>query len=78
MPINGLQLIQMIKGGNNPQQLVMSVLQQRAQENPMYANLLKLAQDNDQQGLEQIARNLAKERGMDFDKEFANFKQIFK
>ncbi len=78
MPINGLQLIQMIKGGNNPQQLVMSVLQQRAQENPMYANLLKLAQGNDQQGLEQIARNLAKERGMDFDKEFANFKQIFK
>lgn len=78
MPINGLQLIQMIKGGNNPQQLVMSILQQRAQENPMYANLLKLAQGNDQQGLEQIARNLAKERGMDFDKEFANFKQIFK
>jgi hypothetical protein len=78
MPINGFQLIQMIKGGNNPQQLVMSVLQQRAQENPMYANLLQLAQGGDQKGLEQIARNLAKERGMDFDKEFANFKQIFK
>lgn len=78
MPINGFQLIQMIKGGNNPQQLVMSVLQQRAQESPMYANLLQLAQGGDQKGLEQIARNLAKERGMDFDKEFANFKQIFK
>lgn len=78
MPINGFQLIQMIKGGNNPQQLVMSILQQRAQESPMYANLLQLAQGGDQKGLEQIARNLAKERGMDFDKEFANFKQIFK
>lgn len=78
MPINGYQLIQMIKSGGNPQQLVMSVLNQRAQENPMFANMLKLANTNDTKGLEQIARNLAKERGMDFDKEFANFRQIFK
>ena len=78
MPINGLQLVQMIKSGSNPQQLVMSVLNQRAKENPMYANLLQMAQNNNNKGLEQIARNLAKERGMDFDKEFANFKQIFK
>lgn len=78
MPINGYQLIQMIKSGGNPQQLVMSVLNQRAQENPMFANMLKLANTNDTKRLEQIARNLAKERGMDFDKEFANFRQIFK
>lgn len=78
MPIDGLQLIQMIKSGINPQQLVMSVLNQRAQSNPMFANMLALANKNDTAGLEQIARNLAKERGMDFDKEFANFKQIFK
>lgn len=78
MPINGYQLIQMIKNGGNPQQLVMSVLNQRAQENPMFANMLKLANTNDTKGLEQMARNLAKERGMDFDKEFANFRQIFK
>lgn len=78
MPINGYQLIQMIKSGGNPQQLVMSVLNQRAQGNPMFANMLKLANTNDTKGLEEIARNLAKERGMDFDKEFANFRQIFK
>lgn len=78
MPINGYQLIQLIKSGSNPQQLVMSVLNQRAQENPMFANMLKLANNNDTQGLEQIAKNLAKERGMDFDKAFADFKQIFK
>lgn len=78
MSVNAMQLIQLIKSGNNPQQLVMSVLNQRAQENPMFANLLNLANKNDSQGLEQIARNLAKERGMDFDKEFANFRQIFK
>lgn len=78
MPINPMQLLQMIKGGSNPQQLVMSVLTQQAQSNPMLSNVMQLAQSKDAAGLEKIARNLAQERGMDFDKEFANFKQMFK
>lgn len=78
MPINPMQLLQMIKGGSNPQQLVMSVLTQQAQSNPMLSNVMQLAQSKDTAGLEKIARNLAQERGMDFDKEFANFKQMFK
>lgn len=73
-----MQLLQMIKGGSNPQQLIMSVLDQQAQQNPMYANIMKLAKNQDSAGLEKIARNLAQERGIDFDKEFANFKQNFK
>lgn len=78
MPINPMQLLQMIKGGSNPQQLVMSVLTQQAQTNPMLSNVMQLAQSKDTAGLEKIARNLAQERGIDFDKEFANFKQMFK
>lgn len=78
MPVNPMQLLQMIKGGNNPQQLVMSILTQQAQSNPMLSNVMQLAQAKDTAGLEKIARNLAQERGMDFDKEFANFKQMFK
>lgn len=78
MPINPMQLLQMIKGGSNPQQLVMSVLTQQAQSNPMLSNVMQLAQSKDAAGLEKIARNLAQERGIDFDKEFANFKQMFK
>lgn len=73
-----MQLLQMIKGGSNPQQLIMSILDQQAQQNPMYANIMKLAKNQDSAGLEKIARNLAQERGIDFDKEFANFKQNFK
>lgn len=78
MNVNPMQLLQMIKGGSNPQQLIMSVLDQQAQQNPMYANIMKLAKNQDSAGLEKIARNLAQERGLDFDKEFANFKQNFK
>lgn len=78
MPINPMQIMQLIKGGGNPQQLVMNMLNQQSQQNPMYANIMKLAQNKDTAGLEKIARNLAQERGMDFDKEFANFKQSFR
>lgn len=78
MNVNPMQLLQMIKGGSNPQQLIMSVLDRQAQQNPMYANIMKLAKNQDSAGLEKIARNLAQERGIDFDKEFANFKQNFK
>ena len=34
--VNPMQLVQMIKNGQNPQQLMMSVLQQRSQGNPLY------------------------------------------
>lgn len=77
MQVNPMQLIQMIKSGQNPQQLLMSVLQQQASQNPMSANLLQLIQNGNFGGIESIARNLAKERGIDFDKEFSAFKQQF-
>lgn len=77
MQVNPMQLIQMIKSGQNPQQLLMSVLQQQASQNPMSANLLQLMQNGNFEDIESIARNLAKERGIDFDKEFSAFKQQF-
>jgi hypothetical protein len=36
MNVNPMQLIQMIKNGGNPQQLIMSVLEQQGQNNPFY------------------------------------------
>lgn len=74
MNINPMELIQMIKSGQNPQQLMMKVLEQKAMENPMYANLLSLAKNNKTEEIEQIARNVMQERGLDFDKEFISFK----
>lgn len=77
MNVNPFQLIQMIKSGQNPQQLVMSILQQQSQKNPILNNAMNLAQGGDAQGLEMLARNLAAQRGLDFDTEFANFKKQF-
>jgi hypothetical protein len=73
--VNPMQLIQMIKSGQNPQQLMLNVLQQRTQNNPLMQNLFQLAQNNNTSAIEEIARNIYSERGLDFDKEFNSFKK---
>ena len=70
-----MQFMQMFRQGNNPQAMIMQMLQEQAGNNPIGKNLLQLAQNKDSQGIEQIARNLCAQRGLDFDTEFANFKQ---
>lgn len=75
LQVDPMQLIMMIKNGQNPQQLMLTILDQNASMNPMYKNLKTLAEQNKTQDIERIARNLAKERGLDFDKEFNSFKQ---
>lgn len=76
--VNPMDLIQMIKSGSNPQQLMMSILEQNmGNNNPMMANLMQLAKNNDTAAIEKFARNLAKESGIDFDKEFGNFRRNF-
>ena len=78
MNVNPMQLIQLIKNGNNPQQLMMNIIQQQGQNNPILNNAMNLAQNGNASGLQMIARNIAQQKGLDFDKEFANFQSYFK
>ena len=78
MNVNPMQLIQLIKSGNNPQQLIMNIFQQQKGNNPILDNAMKIAQNGNISGLEMIARNIAQQKGLDFDKEFANFQSYFK
>lgn len=71
--VNPMQLVQMIKNGQNPQQLLIHVLEQQP-NNPMASNLLYLAKNNRTADIEQIARNISQQRGIDFDKEFNAFR----
>ena len=75
-PVNPIYLIQMIKSGQNPQQLMLNILEGQAASNPMSANLLELAKQGRTADIEKIARNIAKERGIDYDKEFTAFNQM--
>ena len=66
MPFNG-----------NPQQMVMQFMKQNMQGNPMFSNLLLLAQQGKRSDIEEIAKNICKENNIDFEKEFQLFKQNF-
>ena len=68
-------MIKKEKNHQNPEQMMLQYLQQQAQQNPMGQNLLSLAQAGNAADIEKIARNICAQRGIDFDKEFAAFKQ---
>jgi hypothetical protein len=77
MNVNPLQLIQMIKSGKNPQQLLIKILQQQGQQNPIISNAINMAQNGNASGLEALARNLATQRGLNFDEEISKLKNQF-
>ena len=74
---NPMTIIQMIRNGTNPQQLMLSILQSRYKGTPLGDNLLNLAQNGQTQDIESIARNIVAAQGKDFDEEFASFRQQF-
>ena len=74
MQVDYMKLLQAIRSGANPQQLVMSVLEGEMANTPMGKNLLQLVKQNKTSEIEKIARNICAQNGIDFDKEFASFK----
>jgi len=56
--------------GLTPKGIVKSI----TKNNPIFNNLIDMAEKGDNQGVENFARNLLKERGLDFDKEMQNMK----
>ena len=51
------------------------IVKSMAGNNPIFNNLIDMADKGDNQGVENFARNLLKERGLDLDKELSNFKK---
>lgn len=75
--MNPAQLISMVKKSQDPKQFVYNIVEGNMGSNPLFANLLNLAKTNNTTEIETIARNMFKEKGLDFDKEFNAFKQNF-
>lgn len=67
----------LLRQGYNPEQVMMNVLEQRMKGTPMGDNLISLARSGDKSGIEKIARNMASQRGLDFDKEFMAFRKRY-
>ena len=73
--MNPMQMLQnFIARGLSPQKIV----EQIAGNNPMMVNLIKMVNSGNTSGVENFARNMFKEKGRDFDKEFSEFRSKFK
>ena len=46
--------------------------------NPILNNVISMAKNGDTKGVENFARNICKQRGLDFDTEFNKFKNTLK
>ena len=76
-PVNPMMLIQMIKNGKNPQQLLMSIMEGAAGSNPIGKNLLTMVKNGNTADIETFARNYFASQGKDFDSEFKRFKETY-
>lgn len=66
----------LINSGKNPQEIAMQMLGNN--NNPIFNNLIMMAQKGDYQGVENVARNIFKQQGRDLDKELAEIQSLFK
>ena len=71
-----LQMISMLKNSKNSKEAIIKIVNNSG--NPILKNLVEMAEKGDNKGVEDFARNLYKQKGMDFDKEFSQFMNNFK
>lgn len=72
--INPFQLMQMLRSGS-PQQTILDSMRQQSGNNPVINNALNMAENNDVQSLEKLARNLCKEKNINPDEMINSIKQ---
>lgn len=78
MNMNPMQLIQLLRSKRNPQQFMIQMLQQNAQGNPILENALNMVNQGNYAGLEEIARNVCKEKGLNYDESINGLAQNFR
>ena len=77
-PQDMFKLISSFKN-QDPSALVSNMVNEAAsQGDPIMQNLANLIKEGKTEEIEKVVRNIAKERGMDYDKEFKAFKNTFK
>lgn len=58
-----MNLLNIVQMARNPQALINQLQNTPQMQNPMVQNALKMYQNGDSKGLENLARNLCKEKG---------------
>ena len=71
-------LFQLFSGIKNPQQFLQSMMNNsQIMGNPMAKNAIDMMQNGDTKGVEQMARNLCKEKGVNPDEIMQQMKEKF-
>lgn len=70
--------MQMLQGMRNPQQFLQQIVGNNSvMSNPMIKNAMSMAQSGNSKGIEQMARNLCKEKGINPDDVMKQIKSRF-
>ena len=77
MDMNPMVFLNLIKS-KNPQEMVMTLVQNNKINNPIIADLIKYAQAGDDESVNKIAEDFFRQNGMDFNKEMASFMSMMK
>lgn len=72
--MNPMNMLKGLMGNMNPKNIAMNMLKNNS--NPIFNNLIEMAEKNDVKGLEQFAKNYMESQGKDFEKEFGDFKNM--
>lgn len=74
--MNPINIFQMMKAG--PKQFIQQMMgNNQIMSNPMIQNVMQMAQQGNMRGVEQMARNLCKEKGLNADEVFNQVKGKF-
>ena len=73
--MNNIQTIKTLMNSKTPKEALQQMIGKR---NPLFNNLMQMANKGNNKEIENFARNICKEKGIDFDEEFTNFMNNFK
>lgn len=73
-----MNLMNIFRAVKNPQQFIQQMMgNNQIMSNPMIQNVMQMAQQGNMRGVEQMARNLCKEKGLNADEVFNQVKGKF-
>lgn len=70
--INPIQIFSMINGGGDPKQIINQMLS----GNPQFQRVMQMVDGKTPKEMEQVARNLCEQRGMDFNQAVNQMRQM--
>lgn len=73
---NPMQTMGMLNQMGNPQQMMNQLMSSQLQGNPLFQRAQQMAQGKSPQELEQVAKNLCQQRGIDLGMAISQFNQM--